>query len=215
MNILENELVRKYFGCHCPPEQNTLAGYHPENCSDKAIALRILQAMQEPIKKGESYLNSANKNDWIRLDDCPIDIEDFHPFGLRLPDQFQSPKPSTAKCLHKTSGCYCSYSITGHECCGYLNHHIGCICHLQKPCSHQSSPAKECSHCTGILERHQLENQNECLCQCHKTPLYDLVEEKIKEIKFELIWSNDKQAYLIHPLEVRLRELVALARETK
>lgn len=51
MNILENQLVKKYFGCYAFEIKCTNGNEYLEH-----MAYRILQAMQEPIKKGERCL---------------------------------------------------------------------------------------------------------------------------------------------------------------
>jgi len=85
MNILDNETVRKYFGCH--PQHNHWGEFGAKCRNEQAMA--ILEAMHQPLRKGERYLNQANRTDWILIEDCPKDINDWHPFALRLPDKFQ------------------------------------------------------------------------------------------------------------------------------
>lgn len=91
MDIIENELILKYFGTEhkgCPPD---CGGDH-----DGMIAFRVLRAMQEPIQKGERYLClaetineriSGSEKAWM---ECLETLEaDLHPTYLRLPDRFQ------------------------------------------------------------------------------------------------------------------------------
>lgn len=80
-SILENELVRKYFGCN--PELN-----YPHDCQ-ALMALRVLTAMQEPIKKGERYLDVLRD---LTIDERVAETDwgiGLHMGYLRLPSQFQ------------------------------------------------------------------------------------------------------------------------------
>ena len=79
MDILDNELVRKYF-----------ENEYPEDRTPATTALRILRAMEEPIKKGERLLDLkpdgyAVESQWK----IHIACTEFHPGFLRLPDRFQ------------------------------------------------------------------------------------------------------------------------------
>jgi hypothetical protein len=83
-NILDNELVRKYFAFD-------LEGKEYDQSS---IAACVLHAMQEPIRKGERYLgwpSYTTVNQWTEqvCGEHEITPIDFHPFQLRLPDRFQ------------------------------------------------------------------------------------------------------------------------------
>ncbi len=89
MTLLNNELVLKYFGGH--------DGKHIDGMCDDLIALRVIQAMQEPIKKGEKYLIWDSITSFVKED------ESFSTLGpgvvsLRLPDRFQ--KRLTMGCIH-------------------------------------------------------------------------------------------------------------------
>jgi len=90
MSILDNELVRKYFGCEPGTDYSTPKHEHGTfiPCIDW-MGRKVLAAMQEPIRKGESYLNFANMQDWIKIVDSPKDVEGYHPWGLRLSDKYQ------------------------------------------------------------------------------------------------------------------------------
>lgn len=81
MTLLDNELVRKYF-CR--------GLGHFDHMFDSWAAQRILEAMQQPIRKGERYLGYFfNTEEW-KVDDAPQNNNDpFHPAMLRLPDAFQ------------------------------------------------------------------------------------------------------------------------------
>lgn len=151
-SILDNELVKKYFGCKawggCPDDE------------DEHIALRVILAMQEPIKKGDKYLDIQPRgvieqgvfSELIWKDmDCK---NAWHPHKLRLPSWFKTcDHDGYLKCVN------CGKSFTtGHhiqpppsECCQDKTH--------QGPCN------------MWHPERH--------LFDCH---LSDAVEEKIKEM---------------------------------
>lgn len=78
--ILDNELVRKYFGCK---DSKTHLCFSSDDCH---MSYDILRAMQEPIGKGERYLFLA-EDQWLENDSgC---YRGFHPKELRLPDRFQ------------------------------------------------------------------------------------------------------------------------------
>lgn len=47
-NILDNELVKKYFNCNSCKETEGQTDWHR--------AFKILDAMQQPLRKGERYL---------------------------------------------------------------------------------------------------------------------------------------------------------------
>lgn len=87
MNLLEHELVVKYFGADLP------AGHYIV----EAISHRIIKAMCEPLKKGERFLSINERWDPLKIIEqiCVFDTppDNFHPYSLRLPDKFQ---------------CYCS-----------------------------------------------------------------------------------------------------------
>lgn len=72
MNILDNELVRKYF----------YEGDH------YLMTDRILEAMQQPIKKGDKYLNLFISGE-ILEHVSEYAFPAFHSWALRLPDRFQ------------------------------------------------------------------------------------------------------------------------------
>ena len=87
MNILENALIKKYFGklSHCTKNHNF-------DCDcRKDMSFRILQAMSDPINKEERYLkvNPSGAIYETATTDLSDGIEGFHPDCLRLPQQFQ------------------------------------------------------------------------------------------------------------------------------
>lgn len=108
MNILDNELVRKYFGCESN-DCKSLSGVDHDWLS--CMSFRILRAMQEPIRKGERYLDvngfwikeSIQEHDW---DTC------WHPVRFRLPDSFQKREdPHKGRMLNYCGHQNCEYEI--------------------------------------------------------------------------------------------------------
>ena len=93
MNLLENELIKKYFGCYKKDCQNR---------GDEEMACNVLHAMQEPIKKGDKFLFNERVDIWTeQTENCEDNY--FHPFRLRLPDAFQEKKEESLPCgCHKT-----------------------------------------------------------------------------------------------------------------
>lgn len=88
--LLAHDLVRKYFGCQCLPEQNMLGNHHLKHCSQEAMALRILTAMQENIKLGERYLHIASHGaEGGIVEGDGLQTDGFHGSFLRLPQRFQ------------------------------------------------------------------------------------------------------------------------------
>lgn len=95
MNLLDNELVQKYFGCH--PAHNH-AGELGVKCRNEQ-AMAVLTAMQQPIRESDLYLSLNDRYTsellkWTVPD--PIDL--FHGFQLRLPNKFQTEKHDKYKC---------------------------------------------------------------------------------------------------------------------
>lgn len=98
MNLLDNELVRKYFGCDLRGVQTLCDHFNQQNC-DKSTSYRILQSLQEPIKKGERYLNfNGNMDLYEEAMTKELTCPSFHPMALRLPDRFQ--KQEKPSCVH-------------------------------------------------------------------------------------------------------------------
>ena len=83
MDLLDNPLIRKYFG-----DEDT-----NNPCTPAGIAWNVLRAMQEPIKKGDWYLwcdGNEDTKERVWRDPLPGRFEEnFHPHYLRLPDRFQ------------------------------------------------------------------------------------------------------------------------------
>lgn len=84
-DILENELVKKYFGCKQPCPD----GYHPGTCLS-IESERVLRAMQEEIKLGERYIYSDDGGKrWQEVISQHVQfVSEFHPFILLLPSRF-------------------------------------------------------------------------------------------------------------------------------
>lgn len=112
MNILDNELVLKYFECIENEHPNrTVSGsaITNHNCT-QAMAERVLLAMQEPIIQGEKYLA------WNRVMQTvnerimsPASGGSVYDLNLRLPDKFQNQKPDkVCECgdSHPCAGSY-------------------------------------------------------------------------------------------------------------
>jgi hypothetical protein len=104
MNLLDNELIKKYFGSRhesCPPECN----YGHE----EKMASRILAAMEEPIKNGDKYLDI---HDLSNVKKAAFDLGGLHTETLKLPSRFQTPDKKEcdhpfANLLFQASGILC------------------------------------------------------------------------------------------------------------
>ena len=192
MTLLENELVKTYFGC--PP--NLRACYH-HDC-EAEMALRVVQAMEGPIKKGEWILQQVCGS--VRETTCEVDQTGFHGHLLRLPDRFQEAK--------------CGPGIV-------RNGIYECACINHKP---PEQPKKEYDFdqvvTTKWLEKRTAElSKKECECQegmgamgvgtmpCHE----HLVEEEIEKLQKVLEAGGCKT------LDIRLnvRQIVAMVRAGK
>ena len=86
MDILQNELVKKYFN----------------------NAEEVISSMQEPIRKGERYLwwSIDYSGQWVEQTQT-ADIDGFHPFKLRLPDKFQK-----KECPNVSLECSCGKIVS-------------------------------------------------------------------------------------------------------
>lgn len=204
MNLLDNPLVRKYFG------RGSYEEYSPEGYprSVEWISYAVLRAMQEPVKEGELYLAIGEYGKVTGpIAFTSSDNWKFHCQWLRLPDRFQ---PSFECPLHgldrDESLCTCKpapdpeakgpcpgWSRSAPEKCDFS---MGQDCLVHKP----SSAVEKCKHGSQIPY---------CLpCSMGSTPQdKDAVEEKIRKIVDVL---PD-----VRNLEYHLRALVKLAREGK
>lgn len=198
MDILENELVKKYFGCHCPPMANVYGDIHQKNCSPEATAMRVIQAMQEPIKKDELVLERfCSKEEEWQVMKSPKDFDaDIHSAFLLLPPRFQ--KSEEKKCEHhwlKRSGKDC-YKCGTVKCQAQpLHGKMWCNCdqHLGKP--------TECPSC--------FDPSGAGRCGCWKDP----VNQKIEQLSEA--WRDDENCAPKEYYVKELSALVELARKEK
>lgn len=84
-DLLEHPLILKYFG----PQPGEVPSGYPHYNPAHWTAYKVLRAMQEPIKRGDLYLFKTSFNWEERRSDFNPTGESFHPFLLRLPEQFQ------------------------------------------------------------------------------------------------------------------------------
>lgn len=206
MNLLNNPLVRKYFGyakCY----------WDGESCLHNVCRSElILSAMQAPIRKGERYLEWYGSTPIIEST-AWWDIDAPHQINIRLPDQFQPEKRK--ECSNGSGHCFCR---------GLLG--VCCWCGFEKP----PVPEPEKCDCEGLYHEYKNHPNNfqnfepsptnvvsdpveGKICDsvgtkepCSCKPI-DEVEEKIKEIV-----DNSDKGYATW-LKIELRELVALARK--
>lgn len=126
MRLLENELVRKYFECQDVTE------HHVAGVCER-MALRVLEAMEQPIKKGEKYLASKDTYDvttYGNFTEVRVNEDDisgyFHPYLIRLPSRFQAQPPAKKEC----------------ECLDHSS--CQCVCHKPRPEQREGPAKKEC-----------------------------------------------------------------------
>lgn len=198
MNILDNELVLKYFGC-------TTAHYRDMKTMKLSpcycLSIHVLNAMQQPIRKGERIL-VIESDDSIRSTSAVRDADHIHPFDLRLPDAFQK-QPHICNCEFCRSPETFVLGETPEE---YEKCTTACKC--------KSSPSPE--KCACVCHTGLRMMKHSCCCEAtwEEGKPKDAVEEKIERLTdiykgpFDLPngWITFKE---------ELRELVRLARETK
>lgn len=199
MTILDNELVRKYFGCRavCTEAHFINVGYDEH---ERCMSFRILAAMQQPIRKGERYLwwfSDKVEEKISDVDSLGCD-ETAHPHCLRLPDAHQK----------QDSKCHCP---------NYMWHVDHTMCPLNHPTPRPNlRTANEIGQGVWPSGTSPEKSSQDPRCKCTMRPCWhgespkDAVEEKIIEIE-KLIPSN----YIFGLIEKKLRDLVRLARETK
>ena len=213
MNILDNELVQKYFGDSVPDDYGDMA-------------MRILQAMQEPIKKGErSLVFSGNSFYEVEATEDREPYGEFHPQQLRLPSEFQPKDEKKESC--------CEYA----EMKWPLETRSGRVIEMCEKCfeasKHKPAEKKECgmrTKCEECMEILQHKNPTahkpaEAKCTCHpqcgahhptcaifRKPQSDEVEEKIQEI-VNLV--NSTPVGWSGVLRYELKQLVTLARKSR
>lgn len=146
-SLLDNELMQKYFGAAGKDD------YERACCT----AFNILQAMQEPIRKGDRYLFwHKDKVTEMVWEDFMATIEESHAEHLRLPDAFQNQEKF---------------------CCDLHQHVPGVTeypCTMKKP-----TPSPEKCECSPACNHGYSEHCN--CCGALDKPK-DAVEEKIMEI---------------------------------
>lgn len=94
MNILSDDLVKKYFGCEAV-KCSWLGSLNHDWL--QCTSYRVIIAMQEPIEEGEKFLQLSNEYEDIisvSIQEGAMTLEGFHPFFLRLPDCFQKQEPT-------------------------------------------------------------------------------------------------------------------------
>lgn len=100
--LLDDPKIKKYFGC----DSNAGCKHWMGGGCKEAMALRVIEAMEQPIKNGEKFL--VINGGTIGLTDAGQDYPSPHWNALRLPDRFQ---PKAAK----ECGCFCHQVHPG--CC--------------------------------------------------------------------------------------------------
>lgn len=146
-SILDNELVKKYFGC-CPEFTCAVNHYRkdkPETWIDyRCISERIIRAMQEPIRKGERILlTHDNGKTWEETTMAGQADEPFHPNCLRLPGKFQGPICTHDGCL-SCSKCGITWT-SGHEVIPRLE------CQHQLSCASRDRPRNDFCRACGTF----------------------------------------------------------------
>lgn len=93
MDILENELVRKYFGngpCESVPGQACIISGCPNHFA--CMAWRVFKAMQEPMSEGTKILTWRTHQRFEESTASNSIGTEFHPGILVLPEKFQTAK---------------------------------------------------------------------------------------------------------------------------
>lgn len=178
MKLLENELLRKYFG----DQGNTImlkCCLDRIGSLDERMALRVLDAMEQPIRTGDRYLGYWFSENTFKEDVAERgNIEPYHPGMLRLPSRFQptperSEGPAKKECAHcfcrvDRTCCYCKEKkpTPPPACCDDHNYAEG-FCR-KKPAEHG---------CDEL--RHQMGYQKCPHCPDDKPPLPREVVEKL------------------------------------
>lgn len=211
MNILENEMVRKYFWCNIENHDYIYPETGGRICAcRKTMAMRILQSMQQPIKKGEQYLNilAFDPAEWYVYDQQSYDIdESLHLYCLRLPDRFQKQECECTDLRKSTCGCWVGiYPCRTHFCI-----------HAPKPSPEKCGcQYKSAFSCSGNLNAR-------CLCHCHGINK-DAVEEKLSQLLQSVqigytdvggfkVWKFAGTMVDEKGFENELRALISLARQ--
>lgn len=160
MRLLENEKVKEYFGC--------------KDCAHKNIhecrwemSFWILNAMQQPIRKGDRILIGSN---WRKIEESHWTFDDNSgangPIMLRLPDKFQRKESDGMKC-----GCGLTWKT---------HHRFDGPCYVFENMPQPTDIYKDCKR----------DHLHSGLCFFYS----EAVEEKIKEIVHEFKWSGTPTA---------------------
>lgn len=149
MSLLENELIRMYFGFECPRSM----GCTDPNCYERTIQLayKVVQAMEEPIKVGEKYLEIDHVSGLCGERVAKYETKGvvFNPWGLRLPSRFQATVEKKECCPH---GVEAKLIYPCNECIAKLNN---------------PAPA-ETEKCWCKPDQETCRSLNVCGCPCHK-----------------------------------------------
>lgn len=213
-DILENELVQKYFSCEA----------HEIQCrngldSRDHMAFRVLASMRGPIHKGEKVLRWDVKGPFAEAKFYEIYFEGelgggFHPYELVLPDRFQAGKKECdCHCQHNYCGCgiTCTQPPPAPTLSGKVTPEMFRLTPLPPGCcqcagrNHEpecpiGKPALD--KCTCHYTDERVEDPK---CPRHKHDSEKAVEEKIMEI-------SQKHGACSGGWEHELRELVELAK---
>lgn len=210
-SLLDNELVRKYFGCDIRGVQTLCDHFNQQNCH-KSMSYRVLQAMQQPIRKGERYLVGTHKDSdiWRIVEKTweGTEIKGWHTAYLRLPDVFQK-----QECEHSGLKRYCGKDVYCEECKREISN-LFARCNLIIPHDGPCKPPPAPEKLTPLTCHLGHGFSSYCgLCDPHKPK--DAVEEKIKGVGDWLYANAHKMKCSPKHIEYCLRDLVRLARETK
>lgn len=206
MNLLDNELVRKYFGCECEGPHS----YKKMGSCSLIMSGHIIQAMQQPIRKGEKYLDLNYSKVVVAqsgfLSESMV-LSNWHPSVLRLPDTFQKQE------------CKCQCHMTACGCCVTEGHN-------QPTPSPEKCPHADIGHFHGDIsnpsacpEAKPKDEPEKCKCNpwmgkhAEDCKPKDAVEEKIKRIA-ETTYPMSFDLSARERISDELRDLVRLAKNS-
>lgn len=177
-DLLSHPLVKRYFN-------GSSFNFQPI-MDQAAMALAILKSMQEPIRKGERYLFCSIDfpGQWVEQTQTE-DIDEFHPFKLRLPSRFQEQAKKENHLIYEDGKAIC-------KSCGST---VGA-----KDSWSTSDPVNERDCC----DWHKVHPYSPEGCAMEKPRQKDEVEEKIEFL------SGHYDSEFKYPIEKHFRELVAL-----
>lgn len=213
-DILENDLVRKYFGCEkgahgaCDGKRN--------DCMERT-AFRVLKSMQEPIRKGEQAMwlwYRQVHDDWIVGPWDGTKLDDYHPYVLRLPDRFQTAGKKDIFDLPADFKLW-GYSLAELRSMRNFAESRGWMVPINQP-----PPEQEQSGMSKLQGRKPAEPEKcghtEDVKDCYYCKPSDAVEAKIEEIINLVSLLAKYPSYdPVHQIGDWCRELVKLAREEK